>query len=261
MKILPNQLAQHYQVPSLQRGHSVFTSFISQGGKILFLDSHLERLLTGADFLFPSAEWILSFEKIKHYVESEFSKLISEMHVEYYFRLTLFDDSFYLQYRELGNSKLSLKLTRALKIKTPDLIPSFLKLSNYVESDLELVRAKLKGFDDIVFFDIDQNVTEASTSNIFIVTLDATILTPAPSSMILDGITRKKLFQKLKDQGFRVSESSISGKDLLNAREIWLTNSVKGIRFVDQFEDVAFEMKDSVFEKALEIFGRYGERV
>lgn len=259
MKILSNELAQHYQAASLQRGYCVFTSFISKKGKIIFLDSHVERLLTGADFLFPDVGWTLNHEKLKQYVVNEFDKLTPEMQNDGYFRLSIFDDCVHLQKRELLSSPDKLTLTQALKIKTPGLLPPFLKLANYVESDLELVRAKLKNFDEVIFFDHLQNVTEASSSNVFMIAADGSLLTPAPSSMILDGITRKKLCQKLKDSGFNISESSISKTDLLNAREIWLTNSVKGIRFVDQFEDVTFEKKDSIFDRITKIFGRYGE--
>ncbi len=259
MKILTKELAQHYQIASLQRGYSVFTSFISQQGRILFLDSHLERLLMGADFLFPNADWTLNYEKLKQYIESEFHLLSSEAQKESYFRLTIFDDNIYLQHRELTASLISVKLTSALKIKTPGLLPPFVKLSNYVEADLELIRAKFKNFDDIVFFDHLQNITEASTSNIFIVASNGSILTPAPSSMILDGITRKKLFQKLQEKNYQIIESTITKTDLLNAKEIWLTNSVKGIRFVEQFENVNFEITNSLFEKITGVFGRYGE--
>lgn len=254
MKILTKELAQHYQLASLQRGYSVFTSFISQQGRILFLDAHLERLLMGADFLFPKADWPLNFEKLKQYVESEFQN-------ESYFRLTIFDDNVYLQRRELTASSICVKLTSAQKIKTPGLLPAFVKLSNYVEADLELSSAKFKNFDDIVFFDHLQNVTEASTSNLFVVASNGSILTPAPSSMVLDGITRKKLIQKLEANNYPIKESTITKSDLLNAKEIWLTNSVKGIRFVDQFENVNFEIKDSLFQKIMGVFGRYGELV
>lgn len=261
MKILSNELAQHYQVASLQRGHSVFTSFISYNGRMLFLDAHLGRLLSGAEFLFPNYNWIINREKLKEYVESEFFKLSSELQNNRYFRLSIFDDSVHLQHRDLINSEAPLKLTSAFKIKTPGLLPAFVKSANYLESDLELKRAKLNNFDDVVYFDHLKNVTEASTSNLFIVSSDGRIITPAPSSMILDGVTRKKLFQKLKKSGFPIDESIISKTDLLNAREIWLTNSIKGIRFVDQFDGLCFEKKNSLFEKIVEIFGRYGELV
>lgn len=259
MKILSNELAHHYQIASLQRGYNVFTSFIAHDGRILFLDSHLERLLNGADFLFPTVGWTSHFESVKQYVEREFNNLSSPRQKASYFRLSIFDHNIHLQHRELPSSPDSLSLTSGLKIKTPGLVPAFVKLSNYVESDLELQRARLRNFDEVVFFDQTQNVTEASTSNLFIVASDGSILTPAPSSMILDGILRQKLFQKLQSNDFKIVERSISKSDLLNAREIWLTNSVKGIRFVDQFEELNFEKKDSLFEKAIKIFGRYGE--
>ncbi|MFA6238387.1 MAG: aminotransferase class IV [Bacteriovorax sp.] len=259
MKILSNELAQHYQVASLQRGYLVFTSFISKHGRILFLDEHLERLLTGADFLFPEANWTLNHEKLKQYVENEFKYCSSKIQESGYFRLTIFDDNVHFQHHELLNSPGSLGVTTAIKLKTPGLLPPFVKLSNYVESDLELVRARFKNFEDVIFFDHLHNITEASTSNLFIVVPDGNILTPAPSSMILDGILRKKLLQNLKMNGFKIREASVSKTDLLNAKEIWLTNSVKGMRFADCFDEQYFERKNSLFEKAIESFGRFGE--
>lgn len=264
MKILSNEMAQHYQVASLQRGHSVFTSFISNSGKILFLDSHLDRLLSGADFLFPNLSWSQCFEKLRHFVESEFSQLPEPIQNQGYFRLTIFDDCVYFQYRQrecLGQVDTSVKVMLGFKMKTPGLLPAFVKLSNYAEADLELRRARLLGFDDVLFTDHLQKITEASSSNIFLLTNDDQVLTPMPSSMVLDGILRKKLCQKLKESGFRVSESSISKTDLLKAKEIWLTNSVKGIRFVEQFDDSLFQIKNSTYERVVNIFGRYGELV
>ena len=263
MKILSSEMAQHYQVSSLQRGHLIFTSFISYNGKILFLDSHLERLVKGADFLFPTIGWSQNFEKIKQYVEGVFKNTmnhaVDQSVNNYYFRLTIFDDCLYLQQKAFETHSDSLKMMSALKVKTAGLIPSFVKLSNYLESDLELVRARFKNYDDVLFFDQAQNITEASTSNIFIVTAGGEVVTPPPSSMILDGVTRKKLLAKLKFLGFNIKEEAVSKSDLLKAREIWLTNSVKGVRFVEQFEELVFDKNATLFQKAITAFGRYGE--
>ena len=259
MKILSSEQAGHCQNSSLQRGHLVFTSLISYNGKILFLESHIERLVKGADFLFPNVGWIHNKEKIRHYVDGFTKELPHFSTTHQYFRLTIFDDYFYLQNRELEAHNDSLKLTTALKVKTPGLIPSFLKLSNYIESDLELVRAKFKNYDDILFFDNSDNLTEASTSNVFIVNSEGRIMTPAPSSLILDGVTRKKLFEKLQNLGFNIEEASISKADLMQAREIWLTNSVKGLRFAHQYEDLSFDKNNSIFNSVKIAFGRYGE--
>lgn len=259
MKILSNEMAQHYQISSLQRGHLIFTSFISYNGKMLFLDSHIERLVKGADFLFPNIGWSQNPEKIKQYVESVFEKTNDHTVNNSYFRLTIFDDCLHLQQRAFETYSDTLRLMSALKVKTAGLIPSFVKLANYVEADLELVRAKFKNYDDVLFFDNAENITEASTSNIFVVTVDGVIVTPAPSSIILDGVVRKKLLEKLKNNGFNILEQPVSKLDLLNAQEIWLSNSVKGVRFVGQYEELIFDKKNSLFLKAIANFGRYGE--
>ncbi|MDD4974299.1 MAG: aminotransferase class IV [Bacteriovorax sp.] len=265
MKILSSEMAQHYQISSLQRGHLIFTSFISYNGKILFLDSHLERLVKGADFLFPDIGWSQNFEKIKQYVEGVFKNTMDRSGDQSmnnnYFRLTIFDDCLHLQQKAFETHNDSLKLMSALKVKTAGLIPPFVKLSNYLESDLELARAKFKSYDDVLFFDYAQNITEASTSNIFIVTTGGAIITPTPSSIILDGVTRKKLLEKLQYLGFNIKEAPVSKSDLLKAREIWLTNSVKGVRFVEQFEELMFDKNDTLFQKVITVFGRYGELV
>ena len=147
MKILSSEMAQHYHVSSLNRGHLVFTSFIAFNGKILFLDSHLKRLLRGADFLFPNVGWTLNHRKIKQYVEDVFNNNPSNA----YFRLTIFDDAIHLQTKSFEEQSDTITAMSAAKIKTPGLIPSFVKLSNYVEADIELVRARFKKFDDVLF--------------------------------------------------------------------------------------------------------------
>ncbi len=259
MKILTSEIAQHYQISSLQRGHLIFSSFISVNGKILFLDSHLERLVKGADFLFPNLGWPQNSQKIKNYVLQYFQEINDHSFTNFYFRLTLFDDSLYLQHRRSEVFSDSINLTTAVKIKTPSLIPEYVKFSNYVESDIEIVRARFKNFDDIVYLDNSQHITEASTSNIFIVNNNGVIKTPKPSSMILDGIVRKQLLCFLQKENFQILEAPIAIEEFKMASEIWLTNSVKGIRFVDQFDNIKYSKKNSVFERVSLLCGRYGE--
>ena len=255
MKILSNQIAEQHQTSSLNRGHVVFTSFLSYQGQILFLDTHLKRLLMGADFLFPNVGWPLDHKKIKQYVEESFSS----NPIDAYFRLTIFDDNLHMQTKPFEIHPDSISVLSALKIKTPGLIPTYVKVSNYVDADIELVRARFKKFDDVLFFDNEKNVTEASTSNILILTKSGVVKTPPLSTMVLDGILRKKLLDKLNHMNYEVLESNITKEDILEAREIWLTNSVKGLRFVDQFEEQFYAKDQSQYLKIVNAFGRYGE--
>ncbi len=257
MKILSKETARHYQLASLNRGHVVFTSFISISGKILFLESHLERLLLGAHFLFPEMKWEQCDQELKDYVLDLFNKDTSDS----YFRITLFDDCVHIERRQLHLAVEILNLTVALKMKTPGLYPAFLKVSHYLESDLEMQRALGMGFNDFLYFDHLGQLTEASTSNVFIVTEDYLVKTPSISSMVLDGVMRKKLMNNLQNNNVKIIESTIVREDLLKAREIWLTSSVRGIRFVNRFEQVNYDSVNSLYEKTLEHFGKYGELV
>lgn len=257
MKILSNEMAQHYQISSLNRGHLIFTSLICKRGKIFFLDAHIERLLKGAQFLFPNREWSLNHQKLKQHIVDMFKNESAD----FYLRVTLFDEVIHIEKRSIDHSSDNLKLTKAFKMKTPDLIPSYLKVSNYLVSDLELAKAKERGFDDVLYFDNNAHVTEASTSNVFIVTESGEIKTPKASSMVLEGIIRQNLLIKLKEMGFDFLEADISKAELEKAQEIWLTNSVKGIRFVSQFESQIFNRSGSTYDKVIAHFGRYGELI
>lgn len=255
MKILSKEVAQFYQISSLNRGHLVFTSLIAKDGRLLFLDCHIERLLKGASFLFPEFKWQEHYLEIKKYIEEIFKQDCSN----FYFRLTIFDDCLHLEKKVFEEHVDSLKVTTALKIKSISYMPSFLKSSNYLEADLELRQARLKNFDDVIFFDNDQMLTEATTSNIFVVMSDGMIKTPPLSSMVLDGVIRQNLLKELEKKDFAVKVTQISKIDLLSAKEIWFTNSVKGLRFVSLFEKVHFKKENSTFNQVVKFFGRYGE--
>jgi branched-subunit amino acid aminotransferase/4-amino-4-deoxychorismate lyase len=255
MKILNQEQAKNYQIPSLNRGHIVFTSLVQINQKILFLNSHLERLLKGADFLFPQFNWKSELGTIRDAVIKELS-LTNE---NVYLRLTIFDDVLHIEKKSHEVADENVKLMKAFKLKTQSLFPDFLKQSNYLESDLELRKAKEKGFDDVLYFDVEGNIAEATSSNIFIVTAEGILKTNPASSYVLRGITREKLSECLTKNGFNVQEQILSQDDLEKAREIWLTNSVKGLRFVSQFQEMTYEKANSHYNKCIKIFGRYGE--
>ena len=46
---------------------------------------------------------------------------------------------------------------------------------------------------------------------------------------------RRFVIEKLQHPDFRIEETEISIKDLENADEVFLTNSIRGIRWVKQF--------------------------
>lgn len=93
--------------------------------------------------------------------------------------------------------------------------------------DSELCRALEKGYDDIVFLNADGFVTEGAIHNIFIVK-DGLWLTPPVTDGALPGVLRQHLLDSNK-----CSERRLRLHDLMSADEVYLGNSVRGLRKVE----------------------------
>ena len=71
-------------------------------------------------------------------------------------------------------------------------------------------------------------VTEASTSNVFMIT-DQVLATPPLSDAILPGVTRHLVLDIARDLGFQVSERAISVDELPRADTVFVTSSTRGL--------------------------------
>lgn len=90
---------------------------------------------------------------------------------------------------------------------------------------------------ETLLFDQSDYLTEASSSNVFIVK-NRHIVTPPLSTALLPGITRQLILDILRMRSeYRVSEAQISKTDVLNADEVWLTSSSKELMPVIQVDD------------------------
>jgi 4-amino-4-deoxychorismate lyase len=257
MKILTSNSKEFHHSQALNRGHVVFTSMRLQEGKILFLDNHLDRLLRGADFLFPAVDWVTYKAELADFLSSQnYPK-----NVDSYMRLTIVEDEVSVLLEKLTESPATLSVADAFMKREPSLAPSFLKQSNYLLADIEIKKVKPFGFDDVLFFDSDNFLAEASTSNIFVVDVEGVVRTPKISSIVLDGVLRKNLMACLKHHQWKIEEGDIKRDEMLNAKEIWLTNSIKGLRMVSKWNDIKFNSSHTLYEKVVMIFGRYGELI
>lgn len=250
MKIISVETSSIYQSSSLRTGVQTFTSFISDQSQFVFLEEHLERLLKGADYLFPKDKWPEKINEIKVFLKEEFVS-------SHYFRLSIADDHLLFFKKPHEPKDPFVTVGKAKSAKVPSIIPSFVKSSNYLIAEMEIKDSKKQ---DVIFFDVNGNLTEASTSNVFVLLDDTTILTPKISSMVLDGVTRAKLIKFLRSQNVRVQECDISQSELESAREIWLTNSVQGIRIVDSFEKLEMFKDKTIYQSICHKFGRFGEK-
>ncbi|GAA1812106.1 branched-chain amino acid aminotransferase [Nesterenkonia flava] len=83
---------------------------------------------------------------------------------------------------------------------------------NYAASLLPQQQAAQKGCDQVLFLDPlhDNAIEELGGMNVFLVTSDNRLLTPALTGTILEGITRDSVIQLAKDRGMQVEERRIT---------------------------------------------------
>jgi branched-chain amino acid aminotransferase len=118
---------------------------------------------------------------------------------------------------------------------------SNLKSANFLPYSMAALYAKENKLNDCLLLNEQGNIADATTSNLFIIK-NGVITTPALSEGCVNGVMRRHLLEgvKIKGEGFRVVESIITIDNLLHAEEVFLTNAIKGIRWVKQFRDKTY---------------------
>ena len=102
-------------------------------------------------------------------------------------------------------------------IKTIGLLPNVLARQAAIE----------QGARDAWFVDKEGNVTEASSSNAWIVTKDKKVVTRRSDQAILRGITRQVLFETLKAEKLAVEERPFTLEEAYAAREAFVSSATQ----------------------------------
>jgi branched-chain amino acid aminotransferase len=110
------------------------------------------------------------------------------------------------------------------------------KTGNYLNNILALLEAQQQGAEDALLLNERGEVTEATTSNIWIVR-DGVVQTPPGEVGILQGITRQFLFQILAAQQIPYAETVLYPEDVTVAQEAFLSSSVRLLMPVRQVND------------------------
>lgn len=112
--------------------------------------------------------------------------------------------------------------------------------ADYVYARLEARRA---GADDALFLTVEGHLSEATTSNIFMIRHAADgvleLATPSLECAILPGTTRSWLLAWGSRVGLRPLEGRLTRADLMSADEAFLSSSVVGVLPVTRFDGAA----------------------
>jgi len=124
-----------------------------------------------------------------------------------------------------SSKKLSVWLEKEKHQRRSDIIPPQIKIAgNYTSSMMAKWQARKDGYDEIILTDEDGFITEAPTSNVFLVNNDGALIT-APEKEVLYGITRKSILDIADDEGIKTIVERIPLSELENAKEVFITSS------------------------------------
>lgn len=234
-------------------GMGVFETILVKEGRGDYLQEHFERLVEGAKVLDINFNMsYLSFQKhINKFIERSFKKRYA-MRVSVAKKSYTYD--FMINERNIPYSEEDYE--RGFRIKVGELLknPSspltYIKSICYTDNLISLKGARMGGYDEVLHLNYRGEVCEGAISNIFFVK-EGVVRTPHTSCGLLEGIMRGRVMERLTDLGIKVEEGSYSLEEVLEAEEIFVTNSLMGIMPVTEIEG---EAKSS--RKIYELIGR-----
>ena len=220
-------------------GDGLFETMRSYSGKIFRLECHLDRLFDSAHSIF------IDIPMTKNEIQSainasiEINKLSNSI-----VRLTITrgeqDPGLNIDYsapptvvilvrptkiisKNVYKKGIGIKLYKKSAIRTQG-ISNQIKSCNYLSNILLREKAIKEGFFEAILLDNDNNATEGTFSNIFIIKNNQ-LKTPSLNEFVLSGIIRKSILDICRANNISFKETAITEKDLYEADEIFLTNS------------------------------------
>lgn len=130
---------------------------------------------------------------------------------------------------------------------------SNLKTNNKILNVLGSIFAKENELDNCILVNDKKEIVEALQSNLFLL-YGQEIHTPPLTSGCLDGIIRKQIIRMAKDLDLTLKETVINPFDLNKADELWLSNSIQGIRAVTNFRRKTYQSK--IYPKAVALLNK-----
>lgn len=127
--------------------------------------------------------------------------------------------------------------------KNPDAF-SNLKTASFLPYVLAEIFAKESGVDDAIVLNAFNLVADSSKANIFLINKNE-VVTPAMHQGCVAGVMRRYLIDELKKNNYRIRQDEVSEEDLLTADEVFLTNSIFDIRWVEKFRDKLYSSEQT----------------
>lgn len=112
---------------------------------------------------------------------------------------------------------------------------SFFKSGQSLLYVLAARKARNEAWDEILLLNDSGRVCESSSGNVWVVK-DGKIITPPSEENGISGVMRDHLLKRLPELGFEVLENKLTLEDLHLSDEIWISNAVRGVRWVAEWD-------------------------
>jgi branched-chain amino acid aminotransferase len=120
-----------------------------------------------------------------------------------------------------------LQVAESRKMPASVLSPQIKIAAAYTHTAFAKARAKAAGFNDVLFLDEHDHLTESSTQSFFLVCEG--ILRSAPLDTVLAGVTRRLAAELARDEGIPLKEEPMPRKLLEQTQEAFLTGTTSNV--------------------------------
>ncbi len=195
-----------------------------QHAQIRFLDMHLDRLESSATYF--------DFPFDRPTIQSQITATTNQLPSGESHRIKLLLDSsgnITLTSEKLSPESEATKISVRLSPTPTNSIDVFLrhKTTHREQYNSDYAQARADGFDEVIYINERNEVTEGAISNIFIQQSNK-LITPPLTSGVLPGIYRRHLLET----SATAEERTLTIHDLETAEAIFICNSVRGLRRV-----------------------------
>ncbi|RYY65645.1 MAG: hypothetical protein EOO13_16875, partial [Chitinophagaceae bacterium] len=132
---------------------------------------------------------------------------------------------------------------------------SNLKHNNFLPYTAGALFAKQHRCNDALVFNHYKNLCESTIANLFIIK-EGSVYTPPLSEGCIAGVIRRIVINELPSKGFIIKETPLNVDMLLQAEEVFLTNSMYPMRWVQSVEGKVFRNNISlqIYKKLQQTF-------
>jgi branched-chain amino acid aminotransferase len=235
---------------SYRYGDGLFETLRCSQGELQLFKLHMRRLLTGMEQLGYGTPAFFS----EALLETKINELLRKNHCLELARVRLsvyrgeggmFDNDHKTGYIiecwplqraaiEWNENGLVIGVYPELK-KTMDFL-SNLKTASFLIYSLAAQYAKSQRWNDAIVLNTDNGIADTTIANLFIVS-NGDVYTPSLEQGCVAGVMRAHVMEALKKQGILVKETKIDLAMLNEADEVFLTNAIRGLRWVQRLEN------------------------